>query len=49
MKPTNKFFVFVYYVAGFVIKLLHPTTVDWRTCPAAACCCAPTIPVTGIR
>ena len=28
MKPTNKFFVFVYYVAGFVIKLLHPTTVE---------------------
>lgn len=28
MKPTNRFFVFVYYVAGFIIKLLHPTTVE---------------------
>lgn len=28
MKPTNCFFVFVYYVAGFFIKLLHPTTVE---------------------
>lgn len=28
MKPTNRFFVFVYYVAGFFIKILHPTTVE---------------------
>lgn len=28
MKPTNRFFVFVYYVAGFFINLLHPTTVE---------------------
>ncbi len=28
MKPLNGFFVFVYYVAGFLVGILHPTTVE---------------------
>lgn len=28
MKPTNRFFVFVYYVLGFLLRFLHPTTVE---------------------
>lgn len=27
MKPLNGFFVFVYYVVGFIVGILHPTTV----------------------
>ena len=28
MKPTNRFFVFVYYVLGFIMRIIHPTTVE---------------------
>lgn len=28
MKPTNRFFVVVYYVLGFILKIIHPTTVE---------------------
>lgn len=28
MKPLNRFFVFVYYVAGFVVGLLHPVSIE---------------------
>ena len=28
MKPTNRFFVVVYYVLGFFLRFLHPTTVE---------------------
>ena len=28
MKPTNRFFVFVYYVLGFIVRFLHPVTVE---------------------
>ena len=28
MKPTNGFFVFVYYVLGFILRFIHPTTVE---------------------
>ncbi len=28
MKPFNRFFVFVYYLVGFVTRLLHPVTVE---------------------
>lgn len=28
MKPLNCFFVFIYYVAGFITKLLHPASVE---------------------
>ena len=28
MKPTNGFFVFVYYVLGFIMRIIHPTTVE---------------------
>lgn len=28
MKPLNGFFVFVYYVVGFLVGILHPTTVE---------------------
>lgn len=28
MKPLNRFFVFVYYVVGFLVGILHPTTVE---------------------
>jgi len=28
MKPLNRFFVFIYYVVGFVTNLLHPTSVE---------------------
>lgn len=28
MKPLNRFFIFVYYVAGFVVSLLHPVSVE---------------------
>lgn len=27
MRPLNGFFVFVYYVVGFIVNILHPTTV----------------------
>jgi len=27
MKPHNKFFVFIYYVVGFISFLLHPVSV----------------------
>ena len=28
MKPINRFFVFVYYVLGFIMRIIHPTTVE---------------------
>ena len=28
MKPTNGFFVVVYYVLGFLLRIIHPTTVE---------------------
>lgn len=28
MKPLNGFFVFVYYLVGFLVGILHPTTVE---------------------
>ncbi|WP_312940919.1 lysophospholipid acyltransferase family protein [Oscillibacter sp.] len=28
MKPFNGFFVFIYYVVGFITRLLHPTDVE---------------------
>ena len=28
MKPLNRFFVFVYYVVGFVVGLLHPVSIE---------------------
>lgn len=28
MKPFNRFFIFIYYVVGFVTSILHPTTVE---------------------
>lgn len=28
MKPTNRFFVFVYYVLGAILRIIHPTTVE---------------------
>ena len=28
MKPTNRFFVFVYYVLGVIVGIIHPTTVE---------------------
>lgn len=28
MKPINGFFVFVYYVVGFLMRILYPTTVE---------------------
>lgn len=28
MKPFNRLFIFIYYVVGFVISILHPTTVE---------------------
>lgn len=28
MKPTNRFFVVVYYVLGVILRVLHPTTIE---------------------
>ena len=28
MKPFNRFFVFIYYLVGFVTNILHPTSVE---------------------
>lgn len=28
MKPFNRLFVFIYYVVGFVVSILHPTSVE---------------------
>lgn len=28
MKPFNRLFVFIYYVVGFIVSVLHPTTVE---------------------
>lgn len=28
MKPLNRFFVFVYYVVGFIVSILHPTSIE---------------------
>lgn len=28
MKPLNRFFVFVYYVVGLIVSILHPTSVE---------------------
>lgn len=28
MKPLNRFFVFVYYVVGFLVSILHPTSIE---------------------